>query len=209
MRLYPAEPLGGGGVRDAGSTGRHQDPRRRYPRDYRLEAPHILSDEERKKVLELRICMWMSGDLLGRGERARSQGGRPHHTDLSFTVLGTGKTYLGRHLTTGSLRPVHRGRQESGQRGASQRCLWRRDSSRKKSAAGSPDELVGRRAGCGLTMEVGVAGDVPDVKREDAQARLGKGRHPDPGRVMLPNLRLRDLFVETAERPRSPFSSTF
>ena len=52
----------------------------------------------------------------------------------------------------------------------------------------------------GLTMEVGVAGDVPDVKKDDAQGKLGKG----PVIVirdgsMIPNLRLRDLFVETAE----------
>jgi len=52
-------------------------------------------------------------------------------------------------------------------------------------------------------MEVGVAGDVPDVKREDAQARLGKGPVILIGRSMLPNLRLRDLFVETAEGSRS------
>jgi putative aminopeptidase FrvX len=52
----------------------------------------------------------------------------------------------------------------------------------------------------GLTMETGVTGDVPDVKKEDARGRLGKG----PVIVirdgsMIPNLRLRDLFIETAE----------
>ena len=55
-------------------------------------------------------------------------------------------------------------------------------------------------------MEVCVAGDVPDVKKEDAQERLGKG----PVIVirdgsMLPNLRLRDLFVETAENLGIPY----
>jgi endoglucanase len=55
-------------------------------------------------------------------------------------------------------------------------------------------------------METGVAGDVPDVKKEDAQAKLGKG----PVIVirdgsMIPNLRLRDFFVETAEELRIPY----
>jgi endoglucanase len=58
----------------------------------------------------------------------------------------------------------------------------------------------------GLTLEIGVAGDVPDVKKEDAQGRLGKG----PVIVirdgsMIPNLRLRDLFVETAEELQIPY----
>jgi endoglucanase len=58
----------------------------------------------------------------------------------------------------------------------------------------------------GLTMEVGVAGDVPDVKKDDAQGKLGKG----PVIVirdgsMVPNLRLRDLFVDTAERLKIPY----
>lgn len=55
-------------------------------------------------------------------------------------------------------------------------------------------------------MEVGVAGDVPDVKKEDAQGRLGKG----PVIVirdgsMVPNLRLRDLCVDMAERIGIPY----
>ena len=55
-------------------------------------------------------------------------------------------------------------------------------------------------------MEVGVAGDVPGVKKEEAQAKLGKG----PVIVirdgsMVPNLRLRDLFVETAEDLGIPY----
>jgi endoglucanase len=55
-------------------------------------------------------------------------------------------------------------------------------------------------------METGVAGDVPDVKKEDAQGKLGKG----PVIVirdgsMIPNLRLRDLFIETAEEIKIPY----
>jgi endoglucanase len=55
-------------------------------------------------------------------------------------------------------------------------------------------------------MEVRIAGDVPDVKKEDAQGKLGKG----PAIVirdgtMIPNLRLRDLFIETAEALRIPY----
>jgi endoglucanase len=55
-------------------------------------------------------------------------------------------------------------------------------------------------------MEVGVAGDVPDVKKDDAQGRLGKG----PVIVirdgsMVPNLRLRDFFIDTAMKLGIPY----
>jgi endoglucanase len=55
-------------------------------------------------------------------------------------------------------------------------------------------------------MEISIAGDVPDVKKEDAQGRLGKGpviliRDGS----MIPNLRLRDLFVDTAEKLKIPY----
>jgi putative aminopeptidase FrvX len=58
----------------------------------------------------------------------------------------------------------------------------------------------------GISLEVGVAGDHPGITKDEAQERLGLG----PGiflhdSSMLPNLKLRDLFVETAEAEGIPF----
>ena len=57
----------------------------------------------------------------------------------------------------------------------------------------------------GISLEVGVAGDHPGITMDEAQERLGSG----PGiflhdSSMLPNLKLRDLFVEVAGRENIP-----
>jgi putative aminopeptidase FrvX len=174
--------------------------------------PHVLSDDERKKVLEPKdmyvdVGATSSEEVKGLGVRV----GDPIIPVFPFRVLGTGKTYLGkafddrvgcalfvevirnlvkeRHPNT--VYGVGTVQEEVGLRGA-----------RTSSWVVEPD--------VGLTMEVGVAWDVPDVKKEDAQAKLGRG----PVIVirdgsMLPNLRLRDLFVETAERLQVPFQFDF
>lgn len=82
-------------------------------------------------------------------------------------------------------------------------------------AVGTAQEEVGLRGAqtssflvkpdLGITLEVGVAGDHPGITRDEAQERLGEG----PGiflhdRSMLPNVKLRDLVVEVAEKERIP-----
>lgn len=56
-----------------------------------------------------------------------------------------------------------------------------------------------------IALDVGIAGDTPGVRDDDALTRMGKG----PSIVlydatMIPNLKLRDLVVETAEREGIP-----
>lgn len=174
--------------------------------------PHILSNEERKKVQEPKdmyvdIGATSSDEIKAVGVRV----GDPIVPICPFTVLGTGKTYLGKAfddrigcaLVVDVIRSLVKERhpntvygvgtvqEEVGLRGA-----------RTSSWVVEPD--------VGLTMEAGVAGDVPDVKKEDAQGKLGKGpviliRDGS----MIPNLRLRDLFVETAEKLQIPYQFDF
>jgi len=170
--------------------------------------PHILSEEERKKLLEpkdmyIDIGATSKDEVKGLGIRP----GDPIIPVFPFMISGTGKTYMAkafddrvgcallidvikkltqeRHPNT--VYGVGTVQEEVGLRGA-----------RTSSWVVEPD--------VGLTMETGVAGDVPDVKKEDAQAKLGKG----PVIVirdgsMIPNLRLRDFFVETAEELQIPY----
>ena len=170
--------------------------------------PHILSEEERKKLLEpkdmyIDIGATSADEVKGLAIRP----GDPIIPVFPFTLSGTGKTYFGkafddrvgcallidvikrltqeRHPNT--VYGVGTVQEEVGLRGA-----------RTSSWVVEPE--------VGITMETGVAGDVPDVKKEDAQAKLGKG----PVIVirdgsMIPNLRLRDFFVETAEELRIPY----
>jgi endoglucanase len=170
--------------------------------------PHILSEEERKKLLEPKD-MYIDIGATSKDE-VKELGIRPGDPIIPvfpFMISGTGKTYMAkafddrvgcallidvinkltqeRHPNT--VYGVGTVQEEVGLRGA-----------RTSSWVVEPD--------VGLTMETGVAGDVPDVKKEDAQAKLGKG----PVIVirdgsMIPNLRLRDFFVETAEELRIPY----
>ena len=170
--------------------------------------PHILSEEERKKLLEPKDMYIDIGATSA--DEVKELGIRPGDPAIPvfpFTISGTGKTYLGKAFDDrvgcgifinviknlakeshpNTVYGVGTVQEEVGLRGA-----------RTSSWVVEPD--------VGLTMEVGVAGDVPDVKKEDAQAKLGKG----PVIVirdgsMIPNLRLRDLFVETAEELKIPF----
>jgi endoglucanase len=170
--------------------------------------PHVLSDEERKKLQEPKdMYIDVGATSSAEVKELGVSPGDPIIPICPFTVLGTGKTYLAKALDDrvgcalfievikGLSREKHPNtvygvgtvQEEVGLRGA-----------RTSSWVVEPD--------VGLTMEVGVAGDVPDVKKEDAQGKLGKG----PVIVirdgsMVPNLRLRDLFVETAEKLKIPY----
>jgi len=170
--------------------------------------PHVLSDEERKKILEPKDMYIDVGATSG--EEVRELGVRPGDPVIPvfpFTISGTGKTYIAKGFDDrvgcglfidvikrlvnekhpNTVYGVGTVQEEVGLRGA-----------RTSSWVVEPD--------VGLTLEVGVAGDVPDVKKEEAQGKLGKG----PVIVirdgsMIPNLRLRDLFVETAEELGIPY----
>lgn len=81
---------------------------------------------------------------------------------------------------------------------------------------GSTQEEVGLRGAItsanviqpdiGIALEVGIAGDMPGVRQEEAQEKLGKG----PAILlydasMVPNPRLRDLVAATAEENKIPY----
>jgi putative aminopeptidase FrvX len=170
--------------------------------------PHVLSDEDKKKLQEPKdmyvdVGATSSDEVKALGIRP----GDPIIPVCPFTVLNTGKTYLGKAFDDrvgcalfidtikklvkikhpNTVYGVGTVQEEVGLRGA-----------RTSSWLVEPD--------VGLTMEISVAGDVPDVKKEDAQGKLGKG----PVIIlrdgtMIPNLRLRDLFIDTAEELKIPY----
>jgi endoglucanase len=170
--------------------------------------PHILSDEERKKLLEPKD-MYIDVGATSQ-EEVKALGVRPGDPIIPvfpFTQSGTGKTYLAKGLDdrVGCALVID-----------VIKNLVREKHPNTVYGVGTVQEEVGLRGArtsawvvepdVGLTMETGVAGDVPDVKKEDAQGRLGKG----PVIVirdgsMIPNLRLRDLFIETAEELKIPY----
>lgn len=170
--------------------------------------PHILGEEERKKLQEPKDMYIDVGATSA--EEVRSLGIRPGDPVIPvcpFSVLGTGKTLMGKafddRIGCALMIDVIKG-------------LVGRRHPNTVYAAGTVQEEVGLRGArtsswvvepdVGLTMEIAVAGDLPGIKKEEAQARLGKGPvilMQDGS--MIPNLKLRDLFIDTAEELEIPY----
>lgn len=170
--------------------------------------PHILSNEERNKVVE-RKDMFIDVGATNAEEAKEKFGiraGDPIIPSSQFQVLENGKTYLAKawddrvgcalfisiiqnlasekHPNT--VYGVGTVQEEVGLRGA-----------RTSAWAIQPD--------VGIALEVGIAGDVPGGKKEDSQEALGKG----PSILMydssmIPNLKLRDLVIDTAKEHDIP-----
>ena len=170
--------------------------------------PHVLTDEERKKLQEPKDMYIDVGATSSDEVKALDiRPGDPIIPVCPFTVLGTGKTYLAKAFDdrVGCALVID-----------VLKNLRRKEHPNTVYGVGTVQEEVGLRGArtsswvvepdVGLTLEAGVAGDVPDVKKEEAQERLGKG----PVIVlrdgsMVPNLRLRDLLVDLAETLRIPY----
>ena len=57
-----------------------------------------------------------------------------------------------------------------------------------------------------ISVDVGIAGDTPGVKKHEAQSKMGDG----PiiliyDGSLIPNLKLRDLFIDVAEEEKIPY----
>ncbi|MDH7570049.1 MAG: M42 family metallopeptidase [Armatimonadota bacterium] len=169
--------------------------------------PHLLSPEDRKKMVEKKEMYIDVG--VGSKEEVEALGvrlGDPVVPDAGFRVMGNGKAYLSKafddrvgvalmidalrhfaaHPHPNTLFGVATVQEEVGLRGA-----------RTSVEAVSPDVAI--------ILESDICGDVPGVKPEEAAARLGGG----PSLVLLdarmvPNLRLRDLVIDTAAELQVP-----
>ncbi len=170
--------------------------------------PHILNEEERKKLQEPKDMYIDVGATSA--EEVKALGIRPGDPVIPicpFTALGTGKTFMGKafddRVGCAIMIDVMKG-------------LVGKRHPNTVYAAGTVQEEVGLRGArtsswlvepdVALTMEIAVAGDVPGIKKEEAQAGLGKGPviliHDGS---MIPNLKLRDLFIDTAEELKIPY----
>ena len=170
--------------------------------------PHILSDEERKKLLEPKDMYIDVGATSANEVRDLDiRPGDPIVPICPFTILGSGKTYLAKafddRVGCGLFIEVIR-------------KLVHEDHPNTVYGVGTVQEELGLRGArtsswvvepdVGIILEAGIAGDLPDVKKEEVQEKLGKG----PVIIirdgtMIPNLRLRDLFVEIAEELKIPY----
>jgi putative aminopeptidase FrvX len=170
--------------------------------------PHMLKEDERKKVVE-KDAMYIDVGATSR-EQVEELGvrvGDPIIPRSSFTILAGGKTYLSKAWDNrvGCALVVEAFRALAGQ--PHPNTLY---------GVGTVQEEVGLRGArtsawsvepdLGLVMEVGLAGDLPDMKPEEGQTKLGGGVSilAYDG-SMIPNLALRDLAIETAQSEGIPY----
>ncbi|MBO8142435.1 MAG: M42 family metallopeptidase [Firmicutes bacterium] len=169
--------------------------------------PHVLSPDERKKIVEKKD-MFIDVGAAGKAE-AEEMGIRPGDPVVpagDFTVLANGRCVMAKALDNrvGCALAVEVLRRLQGV-----------DHPNTVYGVGTVQEEVGLRGAqtsahavepdVGIALEVAVAGDVPGMKPEQAQAKLGKG----PvlllyDATLVPNVKLRDLVIDTAESEGIP-----
>ena len=164
--------------------------------------PHLLSDEERSRLVD-RKDMYI--DVGARSEEeVRDLGVRPGDPIIpvsEFTVMGNPRFYLCKAFDNrvGCALAVQAASQVAAD--GHPNVVY---------AVGTVQEEVGLRGAktsafaispdVGIILEVDIAGDVPGIKPEESAVKMGAG----PTLLvydarMIPNLKLRDLVIATAE----------
>jgi len=169
--------------------------------------PHLLPDEERNKVVEKKdMYIDIGATSKEEVEQAGVRLGDPVVPVASFRVMANGQSYMSkafddrvgvalivdalRHFAHSEHPNVLYGAatvmEEVGLRGA-----------KTSAEVVNPDVAI--------ILEVDIAGDVPGIKAEESATKLGRG----PSILlldarMIPNLKLRDLVIETAKEREIP-----
>jgi putative aminopeptidase FrvX len=169
--------------------------------------PHLLPADERKKVVEKKdMYVDIGATSQDEVEEVGVRVGDPIVPHAKFTPLSGGKTYLGKAFDdrVGCALVIE----------ALQHFAQNEHPNVIYGAATVQEEVGLRGAGTSvevidpdvaIILESDIAGDVPGIEDEESAVELGKG--PSVllyDRSMIPNLRLRDLVIETAEELNIP-----
>ena len=171
--------------------------------------PHLLSPEERKKVVEKKDMFIDVGATSG--EEAKEMGvkiGDPVVPWSPFNVIRNGKVAMGKAFDDriGAfvlMEAIRRIKEE------------KIDHPNTVYGAATVQEEVGLRGAqttahvvepdVGIVLEVDIAGDVPGIKPKEAPAKMGKGPSLITyDRSMIPNQPLKEFVIKTAEEAGIP-----
>jgi endoglucanase len=164
--------------------------------------PHVLSDDERKKMLDKKD---MYIDVGARSEEeVREMGVRPGDPiipDSHFTTLASPGVYLSKAFDNrvGCALAIQALAQVA-QEGHPNSVYAVGTVQEEVGLRGAKTSAFAIRPDVGIVLEVDIAADVPGIKPEESSVKLGAG----PSLLvydarMIPNLKLRDLVITTAE----------
>ncbi len=169
--------------------------------------PHLLTEEERKKTVEKKeMYIDIGATSQAEVEEAGVRIGDPIVPLSQFTVMANSKTYLAKAFDdrVGCALIIS----------ALQRLAGEKHPNTVFGVATVQEEVGARGAitsvevtnpDVAIILEVEIAGDVPGIKPEESAVKLGGG----PAMLaydarMIPNLKLRDLVIDTAGRLAIP-----
>ncbi len=169
--------------------------------------PHLLSQEERKKLVEKKdMYIDIGATSQKEVEEVGVRVGDPIVPISEFTVLANPKTYLAKAFDNrvGCALVI-----------AALQGLAKRNHPNTLFGVATVQEEVGVRGATtsvevvnpdvAIILEVDIAGDVPGIKPEESSIKLGSGPTVLAYDArMIPNLKLRDLVVDIAKRSNIP-----
>jgi len=173
-----------------------------------LKTPHVMAPEERGRITR-RDDIFIDVGATSRQdaeERLGIRPGDPVAPDSRFAVLNGGPLYVGKAWDDRAGVAVMI---------EVMRRLKENPPTVTVFAAATVQEEIGLRGAhtssyiikpdIGISLEAGVSADYPGISADEAQERLGRG----PGMflhdsTMLPNLKLRDLFIDVAKEKSLP-----
>lgn len=166
--------------------------------------PHLLPAAERKKIVEKKdMYIDVGASSRAEVEEIGVRVGDPIVPRSDFVVLANGRTYLSKafdnRIGCAVVVDVLRHYQESGD-GRNNALYGVQTVMEEVGLRGATTSVRAVDPDVAIILESDIAGDVPGIKDEVSDVKLGQG----PTLMlydsrMIPNLKLRDLVVETAE----------
>ena len=169
--------------------------------------PHLLNDEERKKVVTKKdMYVDIGATSLKEVEDAGVRTGDPIVPQADFTILANPKTYLSKAFDdrVGTALMIQ-ALQTLKEAGSPNRVVGVATVMEEVGLRGASTSVEAVNPDVAIVLESDIAGDVPGIEEEQSAIKLGKG--PSVllyDRRMIPNLKLRDLVMLTATELEIP-----